>query len=142
MIVDEIIFSFPGTALAEMITVSPGTMEIFRWSDRAILVSADMGSPWLPVVRITTWSAGRLSRSSTSTRRPSSHESAPNESARLTLFSMLLPTIATRLPVISAAVSTCCMRSICDAKVVTNTLPGASRNASLNSSPTTRSLRV
>ena len=41
--------SLPGTGLAEMITVSPRSTSTFWWSPYAIRVSADMGSPWLPV---------------------------------------------------------------------------------------------
>ena len=55
--------SFPGTGRAEMITVSPRSTETDWWSRYAIRVSADIGSPWLPVQRIST-SCGSYSSSS------------------------------------------------------------------------------
>ena len=50
--------SFPGTGFAEMITVSPRSTETFGWSPYAIRVSADIGSPWLPVHSTSTRSGG------------------------------------------------------------------------------------
>ena len=44
--------SFPGTGLAEMITVSPRSTCSAGWSLYAMRVSAESGSPWLPVQRI------------------------------------------------------------------------------------------
>ena len=43
--------SFPGTGFAERITVSPRSTLTDGWSLYAIRVSADIGSPWLPVQR-------------------------------------------------------------------------------------------
>ena len=48
--------SFPGTAFAEMMTVSPRSTSTVGWSWYAIRVSADIGSPWLPVQRTSTLS--------------------------------------------------------------------------------------
>ena len=50
--------SFPGIGLAEMITVSPRSTWTAGWSLYAIRVIADIGSPWLPVQRISCWSRG------------------------------------------------------------------------------------
>jgi hypothetical protein len=41
--------SFPGTADADRITVSPSTIFTCGWSWFAMRVSAEVGSPWLPV---------------------------------------------------------------------------------------------
>ena len=46
--------SFPGTGFAEMITVSPASTLTAGWSPYAIRTSAESGSPWLPVHRIST----------------------------------------------------------------------------------------
>ncbi len=50
--------SLPGTGRAERITVSPRSTDTAGWSPYAILVSADIGSPWLPVQRIITSPGG------------------------------------------------------------------------------------
>ena len=55
--VRETSFSLPGIGVAEIITVSPGMMPTFLWSFIAMRVKALIGSPWLPVVMITIWSA-------------------------------------------------------------------------------------
>ena len=44
-IVFETSFSLPGIGVAEMMTVSPGTMPTLRWSLIDMRVSADIGSP-------------------------------------------------------------------------------------------------
>ena len=41
----------PGTGFADRMTVSPRSTETAGWSWYAIRVSADIGSPWLPVQR-------------------------------------------------------------------------------------------
>ena len=50
--------SLPGIGFAEMITVSPRSTWTAGWSLYAIRVIADIGSPWLPVQRISCWSRG------------------------------------------------------------------------------------
>ena len=50
-------FSFPGIGVADIIIKSFGVIFTFLWSPAAILVSADIGSPWLPVVIITNCSS-------------------------------------------------------------------------------------
>ena len=50
-------FSFPGIGFAEIITKSFGVIVTFLWFPEAILVNADIVSPWLPVVIITNWSS-------------------------------------------------------------------------------------
>ena len=47
-----IIMPFPGIALEEKTTVSPGITLISLCSPLAILLNAAFGSPWLPVQRI------------------------------------------------------------------------------------------
>ncbi|MNP62731.1 hypothetical protein D3C76_1580450 [compost metagenome] len=54
-----------------MMTVSPGRISTLRWVERAIRVKADIGSPWLPVHRMTTRSAAILLTSSGSMMIPS-----------------------------------------------------------------------
>ena len=53
--------SLPGTARAEMTTVSPFTISTSGWSRDAIRARAESGSPWLPVDRIVTRSGGQQS---------------------------------------------------------------------------------
>ena len=53
----ETSFSFPGIAFAEIITKSFGVIVTFLCSPAAILVKADIVSPWLPVVIITNCSS-------------------------------------------------------------------------------------
>ena len=50
-------FSFPGIGVADIITKSFGVISTFLCSPVAILVSADIASPWLPVVKITNCSS-------------------------------------------------------------------------------------
>ncbi len=47
------VFSLPGMGRADSIMKSPGPMATCLWSEKAMRVSADMGSPWLPVVMST-----------------------------------------------------------------------------------------
>ncbi len=54
--------SLPGMGEADRMTVSPGTIVMFRWSRLLIRVRPDIGSPWDPVV--TTISRAGSSRSS------------------------------------------------------------------------------
>ena len=51
-------FSFPGIGLELKMIVSFGLIVIFLWISAAILESAAMDSPWLPVVIRTTFSSG------------------------------------------------------------------------------------
>ena len=44
--------SLPGIGVAEMTTVSPSLSSTCGWSSNAMRVSAESGSPWLPVVRM------------------------------------------------------------------------------------------
>ena len=57
--------SLPGIALAEMTTVSPSCSSTCGWSLKAMRVSAESGSPWLPVERMRI-SSGRYSSISVS----------------------------------------------------------------------------
>ncbi len=51
-------FSFPGTGVAEMMTVSPRSMSIVLCSPLAMRARADSGSPCEPVHMMTTFSGG------------------------------------------------------------------------------------
>ena len=44
--------SLPGIGRAEITTVSPSCSATCGWSSNAMRLSADSGSPWLPVVTI------------------------------------------------------------------------------------------
>ena len=68
--------SFPGIGVAEIITVSPGIILTLRWLFDAILDKPAIGSPWLPVVKISTWSAVYRFSSSASMRTPSGRRCA------------------------------------------------------------------
>ena len=50
--------SLPGIGLAETMTVSPGWISTNRWSLFAIRARPAIGSPWAPVVAMTSLSAG------------------------------------------------------------------------------------
>ena len=50
-------FSLPGIGVADIIIKSFGVITTFLCSPDAILVNADIASPWLPVVIITNWSS-------------------------------------------------------------------------------------
>ena len=50
--------SLPGMGVAEITTVSPGMILTSLWSRLAMRTRADVGSPWLPVVIIITFSGG------------------------------------------------------------------------------------
>ena len=51
-------FSLPGMGFAEMMIKSLGVIVTFLWLFIAIRVSAESGSPWLPVVTSTIFSSG------------------------------------------------------------------------------------
>ncbi len=57
--------SLPGMGVAEMTTVSPWWMRISGWSRLAMRTSAEVGSPWLPVVSRMVWLWLYFFRSST-----------------------------------------------------------------------------
>ena len=50
--------SLPGIGLALTMTVSPGWISTKRWSRLAIRARPAIGSPWAPVVAITSWASG------------------------------------------------------------------------------------
>ena len=53
----DTVSSLPGTGVEDRMTMSPGLMWMDLCSMDAMRASADMGSPWLPVVMITSsWS--------------------------------------------------------------------------------------
>ena len=53
------VFSLPGMALAEMMTLSPGPTSTCRCWEKAMRYRALISSPWLPVVTMTCLSRGR-----------------------------------------------------------------------------------
>ena len=104
--------------------------------------SADIGSPWLPVVRMTSSSSGTESISLSPMITPSGADRYPRLRATLTLRTIERPTTATMRPSRYAASITCCMRSICDEKVVTITRPGEVANRLASAGPTASSARL
>ncbi len=47
--------SLPGMGLADMTTVSPRAIWMWRWSRLAMRTRAEVGSPWEPVVMMATF---------------------------------------------------------------------------------------
>ena len=100
-------FSFPGIGVADIITKSFLVISTFLWSENAILVSALIGSPWLPVVIITIFSGGYLFMLSRFISTPSGIFIYPKRMDISTIFSILLPETATFLPFLTAAFIIC-----------------------------------
>ena len=50
---EQMDFSLPGMAEAEMMIRSPGWISTCRWLEKAMRYRADIASPWLPVVMMT-----------------------------------------------------------------------------------------
>ena len=63
--------SLPGITREEKMTRSPAPTVKCRCSPAAISDSAEFCSPWLPVDRITWWSAGKSASSSSGSSTPS-----------------------------------------------------------------------
>ena len=131
--------SFPGTGFADRITVSPRSMVTAGWSLYAIRVSADIGSPWLPVQRIMA-SCGASSSSSDGRMKVSSGASRyPRLRAMLRFFRIERPMMQTLRPVSTATSTACCIRCTFDAKLATSTRPWRAGMIWRKASPTSRS---
>ena len=120
-----IAFSCPGMTRAEITTRSPGRIEICLWSLTAMRESAASGSPWLPVVRMSTFSGGSERSSPASASSEAGRRSAPSCEAMPATETMLRPARWTRRRVSRATSTTCWMRWMCEANVATITRPGA-----------------
>ena len=138
----EMVFSLPGMNFAESMTVSPFIIFICLWLFMAIRVSALMGSPWLPVVRITAFFAGISSSSLMSAIRESLALRYPRFLAILAFPTMLLPLSMTTLPSFSETSKTCWIRWMLDENAATIILPGHFANISSKACPITLSERV
>ena len=102
-----------------------------RFSLLAIRVSADIGSPWLPVEITHTSPSGSPSMSSMSTRELSGMVSRPISRARRTFFFIDSPRVATLRPKAMAASAICCTRCTWLAKhAMTTRRPSCSWNRS------------
>ena len=129
-------FSFPGIGLAEMITVSPGTISICLCVATAIRVNADIGSPWLPVVITTSCSGGYLSISSMSMRVFSVCFIYPVCNATSITFTILLPQMTHFLLNLTAVSMICWTLWILEENVATIRRPVVLEKISSNVAPT------
>ncbi len=131
--------SFPGIGFAEMMTVSPASILTAGWSLYAMRVIADIGSPWLPVQRISCWFGG--SSASSCGRRIASSGTFmyPRLRAMFAFFRIERPTNATLRPHSMPTSAACCMRCTFDANEETRILPVRLGKIWRNASPTTRS---
>ena len=132
----ETAFSFPGIGVAEIITVSPSFIFICLCIFLAILDRAAIGSPCVPVHKITTLLSLSPSTSDNATIIPSGILRYPRLDAISNTFTKLLPSIAILLPYSSAVFIICCNLCTCEAKAATIILPLAFENSCLNASPT------
>ena len=128
--------SFPGIGVAEKMIVSPECSFTFGCSPWAMRRSADSGSPWLPVVSITSRSSGKLSISLGDTSSPSGTWAWPSWRAMFRFLRIERPTTATLRSSAIAASITCWSRCTLDANEVTTTRPGALPTTSCNTGPT------
>ena len=109
----------------------------------AILVSADIGSPWLPVVIRTIFSGGYLFIASRSMITPSGTLRYPSSIAVEITLSILLPKTATFLSVRTALLIICCILWIFEANVAMMIrLPSAFAKRFSKELPTLRSEAV
>src|SRR5437899_3223368 len=118
-----------------MITRSPRSTCTALCSPAAKSESAEWGSPWLPVDRITWRSGGTATRSSSAATRSSGTRRYPSSLATRTFRSMLMPRSATRRPCSTASVSICWMRWMWEANVATKIRPWARRKRSRGAEP-------
>ena len=118
--------------------MSPECSFTFGCSPCAMRRSADSGSPWLPVVSITSRSSGKLSISLGDTSSPSGTSAWPSWRAMLRFLRIERPTTATRRSSAIAASITCWRRCTLDANDVTTTRPGARADHLLQDGPDAR----
>ena len=128
-------FSFPGIGFAEIITKSFGVILTFLWSPAAILVNADIVSPWLPVVIITSCSSLYVDIVSISINISSGQSIYPNSFAVEIIFIILLPHIAIFLWYFTAELTICWTLCTFDANVATTILFVHPSNNSSNTGP-------
>ncbi len=130
---------FPGIGEDENTTVSPGIIWIWRWVPFAILDSAAIGSPWLPVHKIVTRLAGIRLIWEGSMNVSFGHEIYPSCWPISIAASILRPNTATLRLCNTAASTTCCKRWIFEANVAKIIRPSTLRKMSWMLSPTRRS---
>ena len=102
-------------------------------------MSADIGSPWLPVQRIITSPGGSSIASCGFTIRPSGTSRYPSPRAMFRFLRIERPTIATFRPTWTATSIACCIRCTFDANETTRMRPRRSGIRVRNASPTSRS---
>ena len=98
-------------------TMSPFFSLTALWSPEAILARADIGSPWLPVVMMTSLLSGMFLVIFRSTSVPAGMSRYPSSRASATTFSMLRPEIATLRPIFTAFSIILCTLWTLDEKV-------------------------
>ena len=99
-------------------------------------LSADRGSPWLPVEITTSLWSGKSSISLTPTSPPSGISMWPRLRPMFTFLRIERPTRETFRPTVAAASTTCCTRWMLDAKQVTTIRPSQRMKASSRCGPT------
>ena len=129
-------FSFPGIGLEEKMMVSPFFTWIILCSEFAIRVRADIGSPWLPVVMMTTLSSSMVRTLPISIMAPFGIFIYPSSLAVLTTLSMLRPERATFRPFFTAASMIFCTRYTFDANVAMMIRDSVSSKMLSRASPT------
>ena len=132
----EIYFSFPGIGFADIIIKSFGVIWTFLCSPDAILVNADIGSPWLPVVIITKLSSGYDFILSISINTLSGTLMYPNFLAVSIILHILLPHTATFLLYFTAEFTICWTLCTFDENVATTILFVQFTNSLSSISPT------
>ena len=128
--------SFPGIGVDEMMTVSPALIPSLACSPDAMRTRPDMGSPWLPVVKIQTLLSRTESTSSMLICIFSGRFKYPSSVATLAMRTMLRPDRQILRLYRFASSITCWRRWIFEAKVAMIMRPLASLKYSLKVAPT------
>ena len=102
-------------------TVSPGSTEMCLWLSTATRESADIGSPWVPEIRIATLSGGSVHRVLRAEQDAVGNVQQAERVRDLGDDTMLRPITATRRPYSCARSSTSWMRWIEELKQETTT---------------------
>ncbi len=131
--------SFPGIGVAEMRIVSSSSSLTYLCRSWAMSDRAANGSPWLPVVMRSWWSAGSRSSSSMSSRAWSGTSRTSSDIPTSVLRCMDRPKKAICLPAAIPASAICWIRWMWEAKQAAMTRPGASSMMSRIGSPRDRS---
>ena len=119
--------------------MSPLSTVTFGWSPYAMRVRADMGSPWLPVQRMSTLSRGSSIASFGETMASSGNSTYPSVRAMFMFLRIERPTIATMRPLAIATSAACWTRCMFDANEATMMRPVRNGMSCRNASPTSRS---